>query len=358
MSFDAKARKTTLRSGGWRLFALLVALYCSPYAAANTSVFANAGTACTSGSLCIALSDFGLLTGASNTFTTNGGTTWNGGVGIQTGGRLSMTAGNTTVNDIVDFADNITRTNPASNTCGTNNLCGTGTLNGVSVPSTTLPVTNNSLLTTAATQLTNIEAWLASFNTSTYNVAAPTSGTFNIETSAFSAGSNVYVYRTAGTSAYSTSNTLTFNCGGGATGSTKCSDDLLVIVLSTTNTVTFNRNIVLGDGLTSDQVLFYIPSSSGISLTNGGTANSTIALSGDFFFKNTETVTIGGSTSRNLTLNGRVFGGNVTDSNAGTFVQNDLGQITPEPGTWASLAGGVGGLIFLHRRRARRKARG
>ena len=67
-----------------------------------------------------------------------------------------------------------------------------------------------------------------------------TIGTYSLSRK-FNAGSNIYVYRTAGTGNYSQSNSgtgITFNCGGS---SVNCADDLLIIELATSGTVTFQN---------------------------------------------------------------------------------------------------------------------
>ena len=336
------------------LFAL--AFFAAP-ARANTSVFAS--PECTLIAKCYELSAFGILTGVHDTFTTTGGMTVNGGIGIQAGGVMQLNGGNTTTTDIVDFSDSLAT---RSTTCGTTTLCGSGTLNGVGVATTTTPQQNASAISTANTALTNIETQLAAIkNSATAIVAAPTSGTKNIETNATSLGGNVYAYRTTGSANYATSNTLTFNCGGGATGVTKCADDILVVVLSTSGTVTFQDNIILGDGLTSDQVIFYIPTAN-TTFTNVGGNNTTVTFNGDFFFNNAQSlqaVSLGGAAGRNLALNGRLYGGNFSDGNSALFTQNDNGTLraprTPEPGTWILLLTGFGCMIWW-RRRTRRAA--
>src|SRR5947208_965771 len=102
MDRDAKvawpAGPALLKLGRRALAVLLfAAAFCFP-AAGNTSIFTNAGTACTATTYCTALSQFGVLTGVRDSVAVNGNWDFGSGVGIgiQTGSTLKVlgTTGN------------------------------------------------------------------------------------------------------------------------------------------------------------------------------------------------------------------------------------------------------------------------
>jgi hypothetical protein len=327
---------------------IFAALLCCPSARANTAIFSNAGSACgntSAGAWCQALSYFGTLTASNTVDTINGTWQLNGGVGISPGSTLKV-AGTETFTDIVDFSDAIHATNGTCAAAGGTpnpNLCGGGKINTVAVASSTYPARNTSLISAAKTQLNNIETQY--LDTLSSSVQFPTSSSMvNIETGAqYNSSTHVAVYKNAST--YTQSGAITIGCGVGV----MCNaNDMVIVLLSqSSGTVTFKNNIFLAGGLTSDQVVFYVPSAAFAMQTQ-----SAYTLSGDFFFKGTQTVTLG--TSKALTIDGRIYGGAITYSSSGG-TQNDLGVYTPEPGTWASFAGGAAALLLLRRRRSRRK---
>jgi len=333
---------------------LFAVAFCSP-AVANTSVFSNAGTGCTATSWCRSLSDFGVLTGINDSIVMNGN--WaigaEAGVGLQAGSTLKVLGTGTNANtfaNIIDFADPVHAT--TGTTCAATggapnpNLCGSGTINGATTTASTRPILNNALVTEAGTQLTNIESYLAGVTgTST---AFVTSGTItNIEGGTnYNSSTHVALYKN--TAAYTQGGAITIGCTGA-----NCAKDLVIIQMTSTTSATFNANINLTGGLTSDQVLFYFSSA-------GFTAASTTAaftLHADFFLTSSKTATFGqtSGTDKAIDLEGRIYGSSIifnTKSGVGGIV-DDLGQISPEPGTWAMMASGLAAAIWLHHRRKR-----
>jgi len=321
-------------------------------ASANTTIFTNAGN-CTPTSTCYTLSTFGILTGLNDTITLSGNTSLGDSIGLNTGGKLvvngtdTMTAGN-----IVDFADPVTSVN--SSTCGTHNLCGSGTLNGSSP--TAISVSNNapnaSSTGNAWTDAQGIYNWLGGTTVAGYASTTITNSTtaLNAEGSTTLVnGANISVFKD--TSAWSPTGNVTIGCG--STGTSACahgSTDLLLILLSSTSTNVFsNRNITINaaSGLTSDQVIFYMPGN----LTD--TANANIALAGVFFFGPNSVVNLGPTSgTKSVTFDGRLYGATET---LGRVTQTDDGAV-PEPGTWAMLIGGLGLMIGVRYRRSRRNA--
>jgi hypothetical protein len=335
-----RARRRSLPVGARLLLgASLLAFFFSAPAAANTSVFTNAGTACTQINACRALSDFGMLTGLNDVFTVKGNTTFNGGVGINQGSDMNVTGANT-YNGILDFSDTLSRTTTTS-CAGSVNICGNGTINGQTTTASTKPVQNAALISAAYTQFVNIESYIAGL---TANSTLPVGTNINVEASG--TGIRVFDYTTA----FAQSAALTFGCG--ATLTALCSaTDLVIIRLTSTTTASFNFsiNLAAASGLTSDQVIFYIPNS-------GATFQPTAAattLNANFFFGANSAVTIGGTSGASdpVTLAGRMYGATMTFNNKG-FTQSDLGDV-PEPGTWAMFIGGAAMFIYLRRRRAK-----
>jgi hypothetical protein len=345
---EAQLRRRALpQAGSLLLCALLFSCLLSP-AAANTSIFTNAGTTCTTVNVCSQLSYFGVLTGVNDTFTVNGSTTVGNlaGVGIQTGSTMKV-VGNNTFGNIIDFADPVHATTGACAAVGGTpnpNLCGGGSINGATTTVTTLPVQHNGLVTLAGTELTNIESYLAGV-TGTSTTFLTTGTITNIEGGTnYNSSTHIALYKN--TAAYTQTGAINIGCTGA-----NCANDLVIIQMTSGTTATFNANINLTGGLTSDQVLFYFSSA-------GFTASSTAAaftINADFFLTSTKLATLGGTggTAKSVDFEGRIYGSSILFNNKGVSI-NDVGEI-PEPGTWAMMAGGLGIAIWLRRKRAARK---
>jgi hypothetical protein len=331
---------------------LLAVAFCSP-AAANTSVFTNTGTGCTT--MCWDLSNFGVLTGPSDSITVNGN--WDfihhTGIGLQTGSTLNVggtgTAANV-FNGIIDFADPLHSTTGACAAAGGTpnpNLCGSGTINGATTTASTLPVQNNTLVTNAGTQLSTIESNLAAL-TGTTATFLTTGSIANIEGGTnYNSTTHIALYKN--TAAYTQTGAITIGCTGG-----NCANDLVIIQMTSGTTASFSKSITLTGGLTSDQVLFYFSGA-------GVTVNSTSAaftINADFFLTSTKTATLGGtaSTPKAIDFEGRIYGSSIIfNTKAGSTIGGDVADLglAPEPGSWALMASGLGAAIWLHRRRQR-----
>jgi hypothetical protein len=140
------------------------------------------------------------------------------------------------------------------------------------------------------------------------------------------------------------------------------STDLIVIIVPNGQTASLlhNINFAPGSGLSDDQLLFVINSTSSSALLINNTGNSTETVHGDYFVDNGGGYTIGGSNGKNNTIiDGRVFAGGATT--ATNLVWNHNITLSseplpsPEPGTWALMIGGLFAMIWFHRQR--RKAR-
>jgi hypothetical protein len=312
---------------------LFLALF-APSASANTNLFYDSRTCTLSLAYCQSLSYYGVLTGTTDdTLNINGGWTFNAGIGVGTTSNLSKTGSNT-ANELVDFADTVV-TN--SNCTGTRNFCGAGTLSGTSPTNA-----NATRVNTAEDALDNILSILAgsAFNTGNGTVPTlPNSGLLNIQSGITPGDIKIYTKTTA----YTQSGALTFGCGG-----VTCSSNALVVVKLTGGNATFNHNINLADGLTPDQLLFYLPSNS---LLIQPTAAAT-TVKGSFFL-GSGNGTFGCTTGAcdPITFYGRMYNnnGNLTFNNkGGSFA--DPGLATPEPGTWALMATGIGAFVWFRRR--------
>jgi hypothetical protein len=333
---------------GWVLgcAAVLCLLPFAPTARANTSVFIDSRT-CSTGwpNYCSNLSNFGLLTGDTTDLLTinssTAGWTFNGGIGVGASSELSSTGSRNVANSIVDFADAVSSTTSNCGTIGSPpNFC----TNGGSWDGGQTPTRDQTLVNNAETSLDNIIAKLATYTTGNGTITSlPTTGSLNVQ-QGITAGS-VKVYRNS--TAYTQSGALTFGCGG-----TACNAKDLVIVYLSGGTSTFNYNINLNDGLTSDQVLFYLP---GNNLAITPTAGAT-TVKGSFFLSN-GTVTVGGTAgnSNPVTLNGRIYdnNGNITFNNKGGSESDDgyIAGPAPEPATSALMIAGLGVMIWAAKRK-------
>ena len=141
---------------------------------------------------------------------------------------------------------------------------------------------------------------------------------------------------------------VTFSCSG------VCSSATQVVVV-VNGTFTSNANISLGtSGLTDDQVLYVIKNATNSALTLSSTTTATIQ--GDFLVNGGYTI---GTSSRTATLDGRVFAGLAAGSQ--NLVWNGASNLdnepdAPEPATWGLMIGGLGGCLWLHRRRRKKQA--
>lgn len=336
-----------IRSSGMLCALLLVVLSFAPAASANTTLFGD-DRICGAQN-CAALSQFGLLVGTTSDLLTLTAD-WNisSGIAIGTSSNFNRGAGANTASGPIDFADAVVYNSTNCNATGSTNYCGAGTLSG-----TTPSNTNATRVNDAQSQLDAILTVLGGggFNTGNGTTTAlPTSGTQNITTGL--SGGTMKIYRN--TSAYTTSGTLTLGCG-----SVTCDANMLVVIHITGGNTSINHNLVLNDGLTPDQVVFYIPSNN-LNITPTAAATT---VRGSFIV-GTGAATIAGTTGASdpVSMYGRVYvnDGNITVNDRGTSAQqiwSDPGPIvTPEPGTWAMMAGGFAAFVWQLRRRKRAAA--
>jgi hypothetical protein len=352
-------------------FLLLFAALAAP-AHANTSIFSNAGTACqniSAASWCQDLSAFGVLTGLGDAVKFNGAAHITNSFDIGLNGKNGTTlrtmtfAGTNTFasGTIIDFADAPVRS--STNSCsGTQNLCGPNSANIV-IGGTTyhpnaspvVPVDNSTtaktLISNATTDLNNINSYLHGL-TSSVTFGAGSGGLNNTTTVNVLNGTlNGTSTRVFNATNYSQAGSLILGCGGDTA---TCANTIVVAVLNGT-TAAFKYNITLADGLTSDQVIYFLNSTATITATVSNNAGFTI--DGDFFAGNrADQITLATST-KPVTLSGRLYGSSVT-FNAGGVTMSDGGLYTPEPGTWALWISGLGGLVWLGRRRRNRQHAG
>lgn len=116
-----------------------------------------------------------------------------------------------------------------------------------------------------------------------------------------------------------------------------CNPNTLVVIILGGATNTITRDILLGGGLTADQVLFYTPTGS-LTMTPASTGVDHFGT----FINGSGAMTIGHTSSnRPLALPGHLYAntGAITFQSRGGS-QDDLGMATPEPGTWVMMIGG------------------
>jgi PEP-CTERM motif len=314
---------------GLAAFALLFAF--APSASANASIFTDSRICTTTA--CTALSLYGVVKGAnSSLFTVDGSNTaWNlTDIAVGSGSDLTKSgAGNTAT--IIDFADAVV----ANSSCtGSNNYCGTGSFNVTPTNS------NAARVNQAQTDLDTIITKLATYNTGSPGTFAAT-GTIDVETTPGA----LKIYRN--TSNYTQSGAITLNCGTGVT----CNANSLVLIILAGASNTINRNILLGGGLTADQVLFFIPTGTGTLTLSPAAAG--VNVNANFISDATGAITVGANSGSNqIAIHGHIFAdeGALTFRNRGGS-QDDLGAV-PEPGTWALMIGGLATFgVAAHRRR-------
>ncbi|PWT86728.1 MAG: hypothetical protein C5B56_11985 [Proteobacteria bacterium] len=358
MSSAEPQKSTGRRHAGWRISALPL-LLCSfafpPRAFANASVFVNNNVGSCAYGFCGAASVFGVLVGPKDTLQFNGGTFLND-VGLSSGATVTTTGtdnfGNATHADVIDFSASFTPSGVPCTGSGCTAPTGNTFSSGTKVWGGTKPDTT--LVSNAYTQFLDIAAY---WNSQTAS-ALPTqalSGNWNIQSSS----TGVHVYNAA--SGYTPTNNVTIGCG--ATGNNTatnlaCSpNDLIVIIVPDGQTANIIHNITFAtnSGLTDDQLLFVINSTASNALAINSTGNGSFTIHGDFFVDKGGGYTIGGTNGANTTtIDGRVFAGGGTGFP--TLVWNHNMNLSdeetvPEPGTWALMIGGLGGLLWWQQRR-------
>jgi hypothetical protein len=327
------------------LGAVAVLFLLAPPAKPSGTVFYNSytGNVCqaTTGG-CLQAGMFGVLVGWNNSSTGyytgnladngNGSTairgTGNGGdVGIGTGSTITTAGASAaqTWTGPIDFADTGSATThnglyqvPSSTADNLNNV----TLAG----STAL---NVSSVDKALDQILSISNYYANYSTQTslgaLGGSATTIGVAGRGLQVFSATS-INVTRTLTISGNS-SDLIVINYGGSAVFG---------------NQGSHIGQIVLTGGITPDQVLFNL-TGTGTDLTISG---------GDTLFA--DFIVRGAYNVSNATLAGRILGSTGASTIGSNFVLNVPADATPEPGEWALIAGGLGALFYLGRRRSRR----
>jgi hypothetical protein len=326
---------------------LLFVVLLAPTASANTSVFSDSRTCWQPD--CQALSYFGLLAGtSSDTLKLNPDWTIHSGIAVPSTSNLDRGSGAVTADGLIDFASPVVYDSTNCNATGSTNYCGTGTLSG-----TTPSNTNAARVNSAVTQLNSILNVLSTstFNTGNGTVTAlptSTSGELNITTGL--SGGTLKIFRN--TSAYTTNGTITLGCG-----LTACDNNMLVVIKLTGGNTAINHDLVLNDGLTPDQVIFYIPSNN-LNITPTAAATT---VRGSFFVGAGAATVVGTTGSADpVTMYGRLYNGNgnITLNDKGTSAQqiwSDQGiSEIPEPGTWALMGCGLAAMVCIARQRKRR----
>jgi hypothetical protein len=134
---------------------------------------------------------------------------------------------------------------------------------------------------------------------------------------------------------------------------------MIVIIVPETQTASILNNVkfATGSGLSDDQLLFLIESSSptALSLNTGNSPN--ITIHGDFFVANGGGYTIGNG--KTTIIDGRVFAGGGTATPTlvwnSNVTENDEAEV-PEPGTCALMMAGLLAMVWIHRRRHKARA--
>ena len=189
---------------------------------------------------------------------------------------------------------------------------------------------------------------MTALNGMTATSSLASSGTINITTGM---SGNVKVFNTTG---FSQSGAITFGCGGSTS---TCSNAIVVIKAS--SSLSLNNNILLADGLTSDQVIFY----SNANTVTVAAGTSTAITANASFFVTGAAANFGGTVASSKATNvfGRIYdaNGDITFNSVGGGTQDDLGPL-PEPGTWALMAlmaSGMGAILWGGGRRKKKASR-
>jgi len=326
-------------------------------ALANASIFINSSV-CPS-SYCKAASIFGVLAGPSDALKFSNSDNIFNDVGLSAGATLTtagtVNIGDATHADVVDFSSSLTNGNssvPCQGPSNTGTGCHVSTFTGnTKVWGGTQ--SNPTLVNDAYTQFTNIATyWQNQSGNATDLTTNNPSGNWNIQSTLHS--NNTYIFNAK---FGFTPGSLVIGCGaqGNATDVTgACKDDLIVIIVPTGQTASILNSITFApnSGLSDDQLLFLIESNSGTALSlNGSGSGNRIDIHGDFFVAGGGGYTVGNG--KTTTIDGRVFaGGDTTQDtltwNAGVTL-DDEGEV-PEPETWALMAGGLLGIVWIHRR--------
>lgn len=332
------------------VFALFLCLGALPQRAlANASIFVNTGvTACQYG-FCKSASMFDLLVGSGDSLKLNGNTI-NDAIGLKSGATITTT-GTDTIQGPIDFSDTFTPTTGSCTGTGCSHPSGSTFSSGTKVTGGT--AYNPTLVSDAYTQFVAIDSYWKS-QTSIALPSQASSGAWNIEKSS----TGIHVYNA--TSLTVTGN-VTIGCGTVNTNNTNAacnSSDLIVILISgAVNITNFNYTFAPASGLTDDQLLFIVESSSSTALTlnSGAAAGNNKTIRGDFFLDNGGGYTVGQAT-KTTTIDGRIFASNGSatltwNANASEAAEPEV----PEPGTWALMIGGIAALVWFRRRVPSRK---
>jgi len=342
---------TALR--GAAVFALFLSLAAFPRAAhANASVFINSSvTACPYG-YCKDASMFDLLVGSGDSLKLSGDTIHDG-IGLRSGATITTT-GTNTIQGPVDFSDTFANsTVPCTGAACTHP---TGSSFSATTTVSNGTVYNPSLVSSAYNEFVGIDSYWR--NQTTYTPTAlptqATNGSWNIEKT----GTGTHVYDAT---SFTAGGNVTIGCGasGGNNTNLACNaNDLIIIIITgAVNITNYNFVFASNSGLTDDQILFIIESSSttALRLNSGGSAGNNKTIRGDFFLDNGGGYTIG-QAGNTTTIDGRVFdtSGTATltwNANASEAAEPEV----PEPATLGMSIGGMAALIYLRRRLSARK---
>ncbi len=327
------ARQRPLTS--WVLAALILLLAASPSAYGNSTIFYNnygtGSNPCIPYPYCYQSGQFGLLVGL-------------GASGITTGGELYITTGSPAT-----YIEAEPGTNGGSIGIGASNFINTsngkaetwtgpvdfadpgangGLPTGDSLKNITVTngyTTSDSIVSTALNQVYSISQY---FNGQSATGAAPTVLTGGTSNQTLTLGSGLTVFDVT---SISMSHVLTIS--GNA-------NDVLVINDSGSAVFKSGARIYLTGGLSADNVLFNITSSSGtvLSINTGG------VLTSDFIIRGQASLT-------NATVDGRILGGTTITLGNKWYqeIPEDIPE-APEPSTWLLLSGGLGGMLYFARR--------